>query len=122
MYEPGTRHLVGVEAVIDKDFASAVLARDLGADLLVIATDAPAVFLDWGTDAQRAILRAHPEDLKGLDFAAGSMGPKVAAAVDFVTSTGNRAVIGDLDDLQAMVEGSAGTQISVDSDGIETQP
>ena len=80
MYEPGTRHLFGVEAVIDNDLASGVLARDLNADLLVIATDVPAVIQDWGTDAAREIRQATPDALDALNLPAGSMGPKVRAA------------------------------------------
>lgn len=118
MYEEGTRHLVGVEAVIDKDLASAVLARDLEADLLVIATDTPSVFLDWGTENQRAINHAHPDAIAELEFPAGSMGPKVEAAADFVRVTGNRAAIGSLDDLPGLIDGSAGTQISTARPGI----
>src|SRR5206468_3462266 len=76
---PG-RKLVGVEAVIDKDLASALLAKDLEADALVIATDVDAVYADWGTPDQRAIRRATPAALDGTEFAAGSMGPKVRAA------------------------------------------
>src|SRR4029077_8531829 len=63
MYEPGTRTLVGVEAVIDKDRATAVLAQGLEADLLVIATDVPAVYLGWGTPEQTAVASAHPDAL-----------------------------------------------------------
>lgn len=119
MYEPGTRHLVGVEAVIDKDFASAVLARDLEADLLVIATDTSHVFLDWGTPDQRPINRAHPDVLAELPFPAGSMGPKVAAAIEFVRGSGNRAAIGSLDELGGLVAGTRGTQVSAEYPGIE---
>ena len=76
MYEPGTRTLVGVDAVIDTDRASAVLAHDLGADALVIATDTDAVYQDWGTPEARAIAEANPVDLEALCFPAGSMGPR----------------------------------------------
>jgi len=112
MYEPGTRHLVGVEAVIDKDFASAVLARDLDADLLVIATDTTHVFLDWGTPQQRPITSGHPDSFAELSFPAGSMGPKVEAACEFVRGNGKRAAIGSLEDLQGLVSGELGTQVS----------
>ena len=78
----------GVEAVIDKDRASAVLAQDLHADLLVIATDVDAVYLDWGTPAQRAVVRAHPDALDPGLFPAGSMGPKVEAAAQFARASG----------------------------------
>lgn len=106
--------LQGVEAVIDKDAASSLLARDLGADCLLIATDVPALYLDWGLPTQRAIGRITPRELAELHFAAGSMGPKVKAACDFVIATGRRAVIGSLDDSVAMLSGEAGTQIVAD--------
>lgn len=119
MYKPGTRTLTGVEAVIDKDFASAVLARDLEADLLVIATDTTNVFLDWGTPDQRAINRGNPDAFAALSFPAGSMGPKVDAALEFVRSTGNRAAIGSLDELGGLIEGTLGTQVSSEFGDIE---
>jgi carbamate kinase len=118
MYRPGTRTLVGVEAVIDKDRASAVLARDLHADMLIIATDTDAVYLDWGTPGQRAIATAHPKELAAFDFPAGSMGPKVDAAAQFATSTGNTAVIGALTDLPALLAADTGTRISATTTGI----
>ncbi len=114
--------LHGVEAVVDKDRAGALLARELEADLFVMATDAPAVFLDWGAPGQRAIRRARPADLARHSFAVGSMGPKVEAAVDFATRTGRRAAIGTLTALVEIVAGTAGTQISTAMDGIETDP
>ncbi|MGZ4609283.1 MAG: carbamate kinase [Actinomycetes bacterium] len=121
MYKPGTRTLVGVEAVIDKDRASAVLARDLNADLLVIATDTDAVYVGWGTPEQRAIATAHPDDLAALDFPAGSMGPKVGAASDFARSSGNDAVIGALSDLPSLLAGKAGTRVSTTVIGVTYQ-
>lgn len=117
-YLPGTRTLVGVEAVVDKDLASAVLARDLDADLLVIATDTPAVFLDWGTADQRAIRSAHPDALQGLGLPAGSMGPKAEAAAAFARATGRRSVIGSLDELASLISGSAGTTVSTTVAGL----
>ncbi|MBY5935038.1 carbamate kinase [Tateyamaria omphalii] len=110
--------LEGVEAVIDKDFASALLAREIGADLFISATDAEAVFLDWGTPDQRAIKIASPDALERHSFAAGSMGPKVAAACQFVRKTGKTAAIGSLSDLSGMVAGKRGTLISTDVTGI----
>lgn len=112
------RHLVGVEAVIDKDRATAVLAADLRADLLVIATDTPAVMLGWGSDAARPIRAAHPDALAGLEFPAGSMGPKVESAVAFAR-TGGTAVIGALADIEDMVAGRAGTRVALDIAGID---
>jgi len=103
--------LHGVAAVIDKDLCTSLLARELQADVLVIATDVPAVYLDWGQPTQRAIGRVTPQALAGHDFAAGSMGPKVAAARAFVLASGQRAVIGSLEQIEDMLAGSAGTQV-----------
>jgi carbamate kinase len=112
MYAPGAeRTLVGVEAVIDKDLASQLLARDVGADLLVMATDVDGVYTGWGTPEQRRLERVTPKELRDLPFAAGSMGPKVEAASRFVESTGMRAAIGGLDQIEAIVRGDAGTQV-----------
>jgi carbamate kinase len=97
--------------VVDKDRASALLARELEADVLVMATDADAVYLGWGTRAARALDRVTPEELERHSFAAGSMGPKVEAACEFVRRTGGRAAIGALADVERMVEGTAGTQV-----------
>jgi carbamate kinase len=118
MYLNGGRRLVGVEAVIDKDRASAVLARDLHADALVIATDTDAVYVDWGKPDQRAIAVAHPEDLVRLEFPAGSMGPKVSAAIEFACSSGKDALIGSLAELPALLAGDAGTRISLTVSGL----
>ena len=105
------RTLTGVEAVIDKDFASALLARDIGADLFVMATDVQGVYLNWGTPDARLIRETTPGELKKYPFPAGSMGPKVEAACQFVEETGKRAAIGALADIQAIVSGDAGTQV-----------
>jgi carbamate kinase len=105
------RTLGGVEAVIDKDQASALLARDLDADLFVMATDVDGVYEGWGTPAQRQLDRLTPTEAQGRAFAAGSMGPKVDAAVRFVSATGKRAAIGALADIEAIVEGRAGTSV-----------
>jgi carbamate kinase len=102
--------LVGVEAVIDKDLTAALLARALGADRLVMVTDVPYVERDWGTAEATAIERATPEELRRLEFAAGSMGPKVEAACRFADS-GGQAAIGALSELAAVVAGHAGTQV-----------
>jgi carbamate kinase len=117
---PAGRQLVGVEAVIDKDLASALLAKDLRADALVIVTDVDAVYADWGTPQQRAIRRATPEALSGTEFAAGSMGPKVRAACSFVEGTGGLAVIGSISDTPALLRGEAGTVVALDAAGLET--
>jgi carbamate kinase len=119
MYKPGaTTQLVGVEAVIDKDLCSALLAKELHADTYLMLTDAPGVYLDWGKPTQRLIREANPIALKEISFAAGSMGPKVAAACRFVDETGGVAAIGSLDDVQEMAAGKGGTRISRYVDGI----
>lgn len=107
----GTRTLVGIEAVIDKDLAAELLARELNADLFIMATDAEGVCLDWDTPRQRTLGWVTPEELACHDFPAGSMGPKVEAAVRFVTATCKRAAIGRLEDLEAIVAGDAGTNV-----------
>lgn len=113
-FDPSGEVLAGVEAVIDKDRAAAVLGREVGADVLVIATDVPGVFLDWGTPTQRLVAAAHPDDLAALEFPAGSMGPKVEAAIAFARLGGGRAaIIGALEDLSAMLEGRAGTRVDL---------
>jgi len=119
------RQLAGVEAVIDKDAASALLARELGVDVLVMATDTAAAFLGYGGADQRAISAAHPDDLlteHRREFAAGSMLPKVLAACEFARSTGHPAVIGQLADIEALVAGTAGTRVSTDVTGVVTAP
>jgi carbamate kinase len=116
---PAGRRLVGVEAVIDKDLASALLAKDLRADALAIVTDVDAVYSGWGTPEQRAIRRATPEALAESEFAAGSMGPKVRAACQFVEETGGIAAIGSISDTPALLTGEAGTLVTPDADGIE---
>jgi carbamate kinase len=105
------RILIGVEAVIDKDFASELLAREVAADLFVMVTDVDGVYTGWGTPDQRKLERTTPEELRRLDFAAGSMGPKVEAACRFVERTGGRAAIGGLAEIGSIVEGAAGTQV-----------
>jgi carbamate kinase len=109
---PG-RRLEGVEAVIDKDLASALLAADLGADALVIATDVDAVYADWGTPDQRPIRQATPAELSASEFAEGSMGPKVRAACTFVAKTGGTAAIGSITDIEALLHGDAGTTVAL---------
>ncbi len=115
MYQPGTRTLVGAEVVVDKDRASALLARELRADLFVMATDVDAVYADWGTPQQHPIRRVTTTQMRAMDgFAAGSMGPKVEAAIDFVERTGKHAAIGTLADLEELVAGTAGTTVTPD--------
>ena len=102
----------GVEAVIDKDLSTALLAEGIGADGLLLLTDAPAVELGWGTPSARRIHQASPEELRTMEFAAGSMGPKIEAACRFVERTGRWAAIGALEDALAIVAGKAGTRIA----------
>ncbi len=109
MYDGGT--LRGVEAVIDKDLASALLAEQLDADLLVIATDVDGVYTGWGTPNQDRLGAVTAEVLAALDLPAGSMGPKVQAACGFAQTTGNEAVIGSLTDIAKIVAGDAGTRV-----------
>jgi carbamate kinase len=112
MYLPDAdRTLVGVEAVIDKDLATELLAREVGADLFVMATDVDGVYTGWGTPEQRKLERVTPSELRALPFAAGSMGPKVEAAVRFVAGTGKPAAIGSLAEIDAIVDGNAGTRV-----------
>jgi carbamate kinase len=119
MYDRGDeRRLVGTECVIDKDLASELLARELRADLFVMLTDADAVYLDWGTPAQRPIRRAGPAALAAHDFAAGSMGPKVTAACRFAKATGKPAAIGALEDLGRILAGEGGTTVDPGAPGM----
>jgi carbamate kinase len=118
---PAGRRLVGVEAVIDKDLASALLARDLRADALAIVTDVDAVYADWGTPHQRAIRRATPEALAETEFAAGSMEPKVRAACSFVAETGRLAAIGSISDTAALLRAEAGTIVTREAAGLELE-
>jgi carbamate kinase len=116
MFDPEhDRRLTGVEAVIDKDLASELLAREVDADLLVMATDVDAVYADWGTPQQRRLERVTPAQLREQQFVAGSMGPKVDAAARFVERTGKRAAIGALGDIEGIVDGEAGTQVTTDA-------
>jgi carbamate kinase len=85
-------------------------------------TDVPNLYVDFGTPAQRAVRSAHPDALDSLEFAKGSMGPKVEAACAFARATGKRAAIGQLSDLDAILLGDAGTLISPDTGGIDYLP
>ncbi len=109
--EGGKPSLTGVEAVIDKDLATELLAREVAADLFVMVTDVEAVYADWGTAAQERLGRVSPRELRSMDFPAGSMGPKVEAAAGFVEPTGRRAAIGGLEQIEQIVNGTAGTQV-----------
>jgi len=109
--EEGKLH--GVEAVIDKDRASALLAEEVEADCLILATDTDAVYLDWGTPEQRPIRAITPEELRQHQFPVGSMGPKVEAACTFVERTGGRAAIGALGEIEEMLNARAGTVVEL---------
>jgi carbamate kinase len=112
MYDPkAERKLVGVEAVIDKDLASELLAREIDADLFIMATDVDGIYTDWGTPHQRRLGAVTPAELRELPLPAGSMGPKALAACRFVERTGMRAAIGALSDIEAIVSGTSGTQV-----------
>jgi carbamate kinase len=110
MYRDG-RVLQGAEVVIDKDRASALLAREVEADFLIMATDVDAVYTGWGTDDAAAIAHATCNEIAAHDFASGSMGPKVEAACDFARQTGKPAGIGALDQLPDILARKSGTII-----------
>ncbi|MBR2513893.1 MAG: carbamate kinase [Halomonas sp.] len=110
--------LHGVEAVIDKDLCSALLAEQLQADLLIIATDVDAAYVDWNGPNHKAIASAHPDVLDNMQFAAGSMGPKIEAACRYSRNTGKEAVIGALADIEEILKGVAGTRVGTDIQGI----
>ena len=115
--QPDGRY-AGVEAVIDKDLASALLAREIGADALLLLTDVDAVYDGWEGPAPRAIRRAAPAALRAMRFPEGSMGPKVTAGCDFADATGGRAYIGALTAAADMLSDAAGTLIDPHADGI----
>jgi carbamate kinase len=102
----------GVEAVIDKDLASSLLARELKADVLLMLTDVDAVYRDWGGATARPMRHSVPGELRGMTLAAGSMGPKVEAACEFVEQTGGVAAIGRLEDAVRLLNGAAGTSVT----------
>lgn len=107
-----TGRLRGVEAVVDKDLTSSVLAEALDADMLLVLTDVPAVMTDYGTPQQAPITRATPAGLRSHGFPSGSMGPKVEAVCRFVELTGGAAAIGSLQDAAAILRGEAGTVVT----------
>jgi carbamate kinase len=115
VYRDAVLGLEGVDAVVDKDLAAAVLARELGADLFLILTDVDAVYTGWGTDQQRAIESLTVAEAERLSregaFGQGSMAPKVAAATDYVRRTRGRAIITELSRGREAVQGKGGTQI-----------
>ncbi len=112
--------LSGVEAVVDKDLATALLATELDADGLVLVTGVAGVYKDFGRPSQRLLRDTGPAELEALaaagHFPAGSMGPKVAAAIQYVRSTGRRAVICQPEDLAPALRGAAGTLVEAEGD------
>jgi carbamate kinase len=102
----------GIEAVIDKDRASALLAEEIGAQALLMLTDVDGVYLDWGTNRQALINRTTPAEVRKQEFASGSMGPKIEAATAFVDGGGKLAGIGRLQDAVAILNGTAGTGVT----------
>ncbi|MEB8386508.1 carbamate kinase [Rhodobacteraceae bacterium KMM 6894] len=108
--------MIGVEAVIDKDAASALLAGDIGADALLLLTDVDAVYDGFGTDAAKPVRHVTPDQGRALDMPKGSMGPKVQAACDFA-DRGGVAGIGRLADALELLEGTAGTRVSKTKQG-----
>jgi carbamate kinase len=103
--------LRGIEAVVDKDATSSLLARGLDAAQLILLTDVQGVATGWGTDHLRWLRTIAPDTLRQIEFASGSMAPKIDAVCDFVEATGRRASIGSLDDLAAILAGDAGTSV-----------
>lgn len=111
VYDEDRKLLSGIEAVIDKDLASAILATELKADVLIIATDVDGVYLDWGQPTERKIEEISATEIEAMQFPAGSMGPKVKAACEFAKATGKFAMIGSIANLSDLVYGKNGTRI-----------
>jgi len=116
VYTDTSKNLEGIDAIIDKDAVAAVLAAELGAELLLILTSVDAVYADWGTEAKRALSKLSVAEARAMDtakaFGEGSMAPKVRAAIDFVSRTGGRAIIAELNQGMEAVHGRAGTTIA----------
>ena len=106
--------LVGVEAVIDKDMASSLLASALSADIFLMLTDVDAVYQSWGEPEAQRLSRLSPDAVHEYNFASGSMAPKVKAACEYVEQTGGIGGIGALRDAIAILRGAAGTRITRD--------
>lgn len=104
---PGSR---GIEGIVDKDYVAARVAVDIDALMLVILTDVEGVMSNFGAPSEELLKTLKIQDIEGNCFPDGSIGPKVRAAADFVTARGRRALIGSLDNLEAIVKGNAGTE------------
>ncbi len=104
--------LAGVEAVIDKDLAAALLASELAADALLLLTDVSAVATGWGTPEAKPLGESSAAELRGMAWDPGSIGPKVEAACRFAETRGNLAAIGALEDAAAILRGESGTQVT----------
>jgi carbamate kinase len=119
VYADAELGLEGIDAVVDKDRAAAILGADIGAEVLVILTDVDSVYLDYGKPTQRALRRLTlsetDELMRTSELGTGSMAPKVEAAADFVRRGGRRAVIARLDQGREAVAGEAGTEIVADA-------
>jgi carbamate kinase len=111
------RAFEGVDAVIDKDLASARLAEEAGVDIFLIATDVPGAALNYGTPDQKFLnridIKAAQNYIKKGHFPAGSMAPKVEAAIQFIRNEGKRAVITSINEIVSAVKGEAGTEITI---------
>jgi carbamate kinase len=109
------RKFRGVEAVIDKDLASAILAQEIGADIFMIVSDIHGAGINWGQPEQEMLRKvsvdAMQQHINAGQFPAGSMGPKVEAIMQFFKATGNRGVICNLEDIEKAIDGQAGTEI-----------
>ncbi|MHA7268783.1 amino acid kinase family protein [Arthrobacter sp. HLT1-20] len=101
----------GIEAIVDKDYVAARVAAEVGAQMLVILTDVQGVMSNFGTPSQKLLKTLKVQDIDGNNYPDGSIGPKVRAAADFVTASGGRALIGSLDNLEAIMNGKSGTEI-----------
>lgn len=107
--------IIGKEAVIDKDRVSSFAAIKMEMDMFLILTDVEAIYEGWGTESQKSIKEISPNLLRKMDFAKGSMGPKVEAVSNFVEETGKPAVIGNLFNAEAILKKESGSWINKDA-------
>jgi carbamate kinase len=120
--DDGTGHVIGIEAVVDKDRTAALLAERVGADRLLVLTDVPAVMANFGTPQASELRQLDVDSVSVMQFPDGSMGPKIDACVQFVRATGCPAAIGALADASAILSGSAGTTITASAALLATSP